>query len=154
MELALKIVIPIVGGLVLLFTVLKVIVSRVRRQLEVRMEERLRGRKVLRRDGWVSLFGQRSRGLVRVRGNGALALTDRELVFLLAVPAREITIPLQSVVSVSHPKSFMGRSIFRPLLVVACCGEEEDEVGWALKDPEAWGRAIDQARSQPDKDDV
>jgi hypothetical protein len=45
------------------------------------------------------LVGVRSRGLVQVRGTGTLALTARELVFVMWVPRRELRIPREAIES-------------------------------------------------------
>ena len=93
-------------------------------------------------------FGQTSKGLSQVRGNGALVLTKDEIWFRLALPARELTIPLKSITSISIKESHLKKKKARPLLYIefnSLWGI--DSAAWMVKGPEEWKRAIEAAHS-------
>jgi hypothetical protein len=99
-------------------------------------------------DRAASFFGQKSRGVAQIRGNGTLILTRSDLVFEMWLPSREYRIPLASIASLSNPKSFLGKSRFTPLLQVTFrdAGGNEDSMAWQVRDLSGWMRQIDEAR--------
>ena len=73
---------------------------------------------ILISDELANFFGLESLGAWKVRGNGVLILTSEELFFGMWKPKKEIVIPIKSILDITNPKSFMHRSIFRPLLKI------------------------------------
>lgn len=100
-------------------------------------------------DRAANFFGQQSRGVMQVRGNGTLILTDTELIFELWVPKRVYHIPLQTIRSVENPKSFLGKSRFTPLLKVVFVDDQgvEDAIAWQVRDLNDWMRKLADARN-------
>ncbi|MFW9864638.1 MAG: hypothetical protein ACFFEN_00940 [Candidatus Thorarchaeota archaeon] len=66
----------------------------------------------------VNFFGQESLGAMKVRGNGVLLLTESELFFGMWKPKKELLIPVSAMVEIKNPKSYLHKSVFRPLLEV------------------------------------
>lgn len=100
-------------------------------------------------DRAASFFGQESRGVAQVRGNGTLILTDAELIFELWVPHREFRIPLRQIQSLENPTAFLGKSRFTPLLKVVYTNAQgrPDAMAWQVSDLSGWMRQINQARA-------
>lgn len=96
-----------------------------------------------------SFFGQESRGVTQMRGNGTLILTDSELIFEMWVLNREFRIPLRSIQSLENPTSFLGKSRFTPLLKVVYINEqgETDSMAWQVPDLSGWMHQINDARA-------
>ncbi len=95
-----------------------------------------------------NFFGQKSYGFRQIRGNGALALLHEKIHFFLLLPDREIIIPISKIISVNLKKSFLGKTVFKPLLHVEFLNEngDRDEVAWLLKNPDLWKVEIDNLR--------
>lgn len=132
--------------LVLLFLILRFVLTGLKNSLLTDVEKKLAGRNPLRQTLAANFFGQRSKGPAQIRGNGALVLTESELFFFLAAPRREFSIPLNLITSVTLPKSHLGKTVFQPLLCVeyhAQMGVES--IAWALKDPEGWKTDVETA---------
>ncbi|NQT73135.1 MAG: hypothetical protein HQ553_10280 [Chloroflexi bacterium] len=119
------------------------------RGLQADIERRTAGQDVIMQTGNANSFGQSSRGIKQIRGNGALILTRQEIQFLMTVPRSEITIPLGQVTSVSLPKSHLGKTVFKPLLRVEYQSlEGPDSIAWAIQNPEKWKSAIENAHKK------
>src|SRR5512134_3616363 len=65
-----------------------------------------------------NFFGQQSHGVTQMRGNGTLVLTDSELYFERWLLRRDYHIPLSAIQGVETPNSFLGKTVFQPLLKV------------------------------------
>lgn len=146
MHLALTIGAAVLMGLAGLFLLLAAVFRLARRSLRHDLEQRLAPKEVLQADLFSNFFGQKSRGMAQIRGNGGLVLLRDRLYFLLAAPRRELAIPLESITDVSLPTTFLGKSVLRPLLRVdfdSTAGA--DAAAWALRDPGQWKTALEQA---------
>ena len=84
-------------------------------------------------------LGLESRGKGQVRGNGWLVLTEDELRFRQWIPNRETRIPLASITEISTPRSWLGKSVGRKLLMVRW---DEDAMAWNVRDLEGWLGAL------------
>lgn len=95
-----------------------------------------------------NFYGQESKGVMQMRGNGTLVLTDTELYFDQWVVQREFRIPLASIQALETPSSYLGKTNFRPLLKVVFRDEsgQSDSMGWLVPDVQALKRAIEAAR--------
>lgn len=100
-------------------------------------------------DCTASFFGQESRGVMQLRGNGTLILTDSELIFEMSVGNTEFRIPLGSIQSLENPTSFLGKSRFAPLLKVVYTNEQgrTDAMAWQVSDLSGWMRQLNEARA-------
>ena len=141
------IVLGVMGLSAGLLVVFHLVGRRFRASLGRTVAERIEPGKIPRKDLWVEYFGRKRKGLVQLRGNGALVLTDSRLWFYQAVPGTETAIPLGSVMRVSTSMSHLSKTIFRPLLLVEFdCGEGPDSAAWAVSDTEGWMRDVETAR--------
>jgi hypothetical protein len=95
-----------------------------------------------------NFFGQESRGVAQLRGNGTLVLTDSELYFELLIPRREFRIPLASIQAIETVSSHLGKTVGRPLLKVVFLNEagQNDSIAWYVPDVEGLKQAIESAR--------
>ena len=140
----LQTIFPLFLGLVVLLAVIRWIMSRVRNRLAEAVQMKFAGRTIVRQSVGANFFGRLSHGVVQIRGNGALVLTQKEVYFLQAVPRREITIPLEIITSVTTPRSHLGKSvIFRLLRVDFREGKRADAIAWAVRDVDTWKANIE-----------
>ena len=130
------IVFPIVFLLFLIMRFLKNLQAK--RLMEV--TEKLKGKNILCITSNSNFFGLESVGMLQVRGNGVLVLTDEELLFSMWTPKKEISIPLKSIKKTEIVKSFLGKTKFRPLLKVVFQNEknETDSAAWLVSNTNKW----------------
>jgi hypothetical protein len=104
-----------------------------RRRYAVMMERYPNARKVIY---GAHFFGQESKGVFQTRGNGTLVITDHELVFEKWVPQKEYVIPLNRIVTIEMPNSFLGKTTFTPLVKVVYRTDtgEQDAIAWSVRD--------------------
>jgi hypothetical protein len=90
----------------------------------------------------VNYFGQESKGLGQVRGNGCLILTDYELYYEMWTPKRVLRIPRKNIFRVENPppKWHLKKTKNRPLLKVHFINEEgiEDSAAWIVPHLDQW----------------
>lgn len=112
--------------------------------------KRFRREDVICQDDSASFFGRRSKKFKQVRGNGVLILTENELFFKRLMPDMEISIPLKNVQGMETPSSFLGKSIFRPLLKVDYRTEtgEVDSIAWYVKNLRCFVEGIEIQRAK------
>jgi len=108
---------------------------------------------IICQDNWASFFGRKSKKFKQVRGNGVLILTRDTLIFRRLMPELEISIPLKNVRNVETPRSFLGKSIFRPLLRVDYQTEagEMDSIAWYVRDLECFKKGIENQRTKSER---
>ena len=89
-------------------------------------------------------FGQESKGLSQIRGLGLLILTNRELIFGMYIPKRDLLILLDYIHKVSTPKSHLGKTRFKPLLKIEFTNNqgESDSIAWQIRDLDLWVNTI------------
>lgn len=122
------------------------VLRKVARQKEAGARDRYPNARQI--DRTASFFGQESRGVAQMRGNGTLILTDTDLIFEMWLPSREFRIPLSSIQTLENPLSFLGKSRFAPLLKVVYTNEgTTDAMAWQVRDLSGWMRLINEARA-------
>ena len=131
------VVVVVAIGLTIMIMVFKQKIKRRRAAID----ERFAGRTILFRHDGANFFGQKSAGMGKVRGNGIFIVTDREVFFAMFIPAKELTISFTDITSIETPKSFLGKSIFKPLLQI---NFKTDAAAWYVKDLEKCKTAIEQ----------
>jgi hypothetical protein len=91
-----------------------------------------------------NFLGTLSSGYAQVRGNGLLALTVDGLHFRMFRPRRYLSIPLESIRLISHPRWFLGKTKLQELLRVDFVNPDgdEDACAWLVNDPQWWAEAI------------
>lgn len=100
---------------------------------------------IIRMDEFVNFRGVYSRGYVQLRGNGTLALTEKELVFVMFSPKNTYRIKLEDIERVEIENSFFGY-VGRKVLIVFFSGEGGSEAyGFVLKNENEWKIMIEAA---------
>jgi len=94
-----------------------------------------------------NFFGSGSKGMGQVRGNGVLLLTGSQLYFRMLMPEREVRIPVDSISSVSTPRSFLGKSKLSPLLRVDFkrADGKDDSAAWMVRELDRWVEELKKA---------
>ncbi|MHA1758736.1 MAG: hypothetical protein ACTSVV_18365, partial [Promethearchaeota archaeon] len=69
-------------------------------------------------DKFANFFGQESRGLAQMRGNGVLILTNSKLIFELFLPKRRFEILINDILNIEVVKSHLKKTKLRLLLKV------------------------------------
>lgn len=140
----LKILLPLFLGLFVLLAVLRGVTALMQRRLGERIRNKLAGQTLIRQSIGANFFGLTSKGLGQIRGNGALVLTPDQLYFTMFMPRREVTIPLGDIVSVSTPRTHLGKTMgMRLLRVDFRASDGEDAVAWAVRDLDDWTADIE-----------
>jgi len=132
---------------VLVFGGVFVVLRNIARQKEAHARARYPNARQI--DRAASFFGQESRGVTQMRGNGTLILTDSDLIFEMWVPNKAFRIPLRSIQSLENPSSFLGKSRFTPLLKVVYTTEQGtmDAMAWQVPDLSGWMRHLNEAQA-------
>ena len=121
-----------VASLVALFTAIKR--ARARRLSEVK--ERFEGQDLLLFETGANFFGQESVGVRQVRGNGVLAVSMREIFFLMWLPRKALQIPIEKITRVETARSHLGKTVGRTLLRIEFENSEgrRDSAAWLVRD--------------------
>ncbi|MGD8412685.1 MAG: hypothetical protein PVF33_00545 [Candidatus Latescibacterota bacterium] len=139
----LKIVLPVLAGLIVLFTVIRLVLGHFSRKFREEIGRKFAGKQIVRESIGANFFGRSSKGIGQIRGNGALVLTPQELYFIMFAPRKELIIPLDDVTSVSTPRSHLGKTIGSKLLKVDFrTPAGEDAAAWAVRDVEDWAATV------------
>ena len=144
MNMGFTIAVSVIAGLLILFALLGLVFSRVRRKLDKLIADRFDRQELLGATTRANFLGVKSKGGAQIRGNGALVFTGSEICFIRAVPRKEYKIPVSSIRKVSTPRSFNGKSVLAPLLCVEYRTESgDDAIAWALPHAKQWKDAIE-----------
>ena len=142
---AVVVIVAVVFAIVLV--VLRKFLQGLRARGRAAIDARYPATDVLLSETLAQSYGEESKGVTQVRGNGALALTRSEIFFLLYVPERELRIPVASIQDVTHPRSHLGKSGGARLLHVRWTRDgASDAIAWRVPDPDAWKAKIDALR--------
>ena len=97
-----------------------------------RIMEEFKDKNIIYSDKFANFFGIKSAGAAQIRGNGILVLTEDELFFKRLMPDMEMRIPRKKIKNIEFPKSFLGKSVFKPLLKITYETESGtlDEAAW------------------------
>jgi hypothetical protein len=146
---SINILLPLFAGLIVFLVVVRSAVGYVKRRALQEVRRKYAGRSIIRQSVGANFFGRSSGGLGQIRGNGVLLLTADELYFLMFAPRKELSVPLDSVTSVTTPRSHLGKSVGMRLLRVDFRSETgEDAAAWALRDVDGWTAALRRSQSQ------
>ncbi|MBN1801594.1 MAG: hypothetical protein JW891_08830 [Candidatus Lokiarchaeota archaeon] len=98
------------------------------------------GRKIILKFRGANFFGQESKGVAQIRGNGNLILYKNELFFKQWLPKKIISIPLKKIKSVDTTSFHIYRYTGRPLLKVVFENEkgQNDSVAWIVGMLDRW----------------
>ena len=145
--------VSIISSLIVLFVLFLLLlilwVRSLRNKAAQDIEERLAGERIVMRDG-ANYFGQESKGMGQVRGNGNLILTERMILFRMLAPSRWIEIPIERVQGVDQVSNFLGKGYGGMILVVNYVSDEGeyDSIGWAVRDVDGWMGEINSVRER------
>lgn len=135
----LKILLPVVAGVLGIFLILKFISKAIKRNLLSEIKQRYSGTEILKVDLNANLFGFKSKGVKQIRGNGALILFKKEIRFIMAVPRKEFVIPVDKHFNADLTKSFLHKTIFKDLIKFEfVLNGKSDECAFAIVSPEIW----------------
>jgi hypothetical protein len=117
---------------------------KTRRKVAEEVRSRLGFDGIVAMDDMANCFGVESAGMAQIRGNGCLAATDEEILFLMWVPRKELRIPRGQVTAVERTRSHLGKTIFRDLLRVRFVNDagQPDSVAWYVRNLPEWDAAL------------
>ena len=121
-----------------------ILLRRRRRALIAEIDARLARDGVVANEDGANFFGLESRGPWQVRGNGYLAASTREIVFVMWLPRKEIVIARDRITSIDRAKWHLGKTFGIPLLRVRFTDSaaRPDTAAWAVADLPAWEVAL------------
>ncbi len=143
---------PILGSVLLLvvsiFLIQAITLAWVKRKSSSTIQGRYISDEIIMQSLAANFFGQTSKGKSQIRGNGALVLTKNELWFRMAIPHKELDIPVKSITATSIEKSHLGKTKLRPLLYVEfSLPSGIDSAAWLIEYPEDWIQAIERVKA-------
>lgn len=139
---AVTIVLLVAGILVAVAAVALIVLRRLARSGRAELRASLRDQRP-ELEGNARLIGVQSRGRGQMRGTGTLALTERELVFLMWVPRRELRISRDAIEAVETGHGVAGKRVAGEQLHVRWrTAEGVDEAAWGVKDLATWTAAL------------
>ncbi|MBD3413020.1 MAG: hypothetical protein GF421_01140 [Candidatus Aminicenantes bacterium] len=144
-----KMVMEFIGillGIILLtgFSILIRFLKKAKSDIQKKIAQRYQGHHIVLKDNSANFFGKGSLKSKQVRGNGILILTEDEIYFSMFLPRKEIIVPLHSIQNIETPKSFLGKTKFKPLLKISfeACHGVQDSAAWLVRDVEKWKKEI------------
>lgn len=92
-----------------------------------------------------NFFGQESLGVLQVRGNGVLLLTNDELIFEYWVPKRKLRIPISKIHGLEQTKWHLKKTKGINLLKVRFTNKDnnEDSGAWWITELEDWTKLLE-----------
>ena len=101
-------------------------------------------KEILIADEMSNFFDLESAGVWKVRGNGVLFLTEKNLFFGMWKLKKNLLILVTSIIEVTNPKSHMHRSIARFLLKITFRSEngEADSAAWYVRKLDNWNETL------------
>ena len=135
-----NIIILIIFGVIILWMIILVPIKRIKVKRTKEVLDRFRGQKILGATPSACFFGLESLGMMQVRGNGVLVLTENELYFQMWVPKKEFNIPIVSIVTIETTRTHCGKgSAFRLLKIVFKDEKgKTDSIAWVVKNLSNW----------------
>lgn len=118
--------------------------KKTRARVATEVQARLGAGRILLVEDRANSFGVESLGRGQIRGNGCLAATDDEILFVMWFPRREIRIPRDRVTSVERARAHLGKTVGRELIRVRFTNENgrPDSIAWWVSDPARWEAAL------------
>ncbi|HEY7874939.1 MAG TPA: hypothetical protein VIG64_07425 [Actinomycetota bacterium] len=118
------------------------------KKARARIEQELRGRlgddRVVALEDGANFFGVESKGKAQIRGNGVLAATQDEILFVMWFPRKEIRVRRDRVTALERTRWHLGKSVGRELLRVRFTNDagQPDSVAWWVRDLAGWERVL------------
>jgi hypothetical protein len=95
-------------GVVCLLALLRLIFSSTQKKLGNHILKNFDKEKIVGATTRANFFGEQSKGVKQIRGNGALVLTKDKICYIRAIPFKEYMIPIKSITGISIPNYFNG----------------------------------------------
>ena len=113
--------------------------------------ERFNEKEIIKDSHKTNFFGLESWGLKQVRGNGILVLTEKELFFGMFKPAKDISIPINSIkqITTSEKSHLKKKSIMRLLKIIFTQNGKDDVAAWQVTDIDDWEAKIRKLVKKP-----
>lgn len=91
-------------------------------------------------DDRANSFGVESAGVWQIRGNGCLAATDGEVLFVMWLPRRRIRISRDRIRAVERVRAHLGKSVGASLLRLRYINDsaQPDSIALLVRDLPAW----------------
>jgi hypothetical protein len=126
-------------------------VRKVTRELTGAVSGRFSSDEIICIDSSASFLGRASLKYRQIRGNGVLVLTRGQVFFRRLFPELEFSIPLRTVRKVETPRSFQGKSVFRPLLKIDYKTDtgDTDSVAWCVSDLKNFIKGLEKLMHAP-----
>ena len=93
---------------------------------------------IIYEEDMANFMGIKSLGMTQIRGNGIFIILSDKLFFSLFFPRKDIEIPRSSITGIRTEKAFLGKTKFKPLVVIDFTSESgsKDSVGFLVAEPE------------------
>lgn len=143
-------VLEIIAVIIVSLALLRFISRRVQLKAVNRITGKLASENILTIASNANFFGQKSKGMVQVRGNGVWLVTNNQVYFEMFLPRRIFKIRLNEVTGTRTEASFLGKRVVGvKLLVIEFINEygSQDEMAWALSDAKNRAKLIMKAKS-------
>ncbi|MBI3968681.1 MAG: hypothetical protein HY329_23855 [Chloroflexi bacterium] len=134
------IIVILVMVIVIFLVVPKLVTKAMEPALERRLSKVYAPEQLVLRDLKAVTLGLESKGVMQLRGNGALVLTANELGWFRFVPERsDLRIPRENITKVDTVQTHLGKTYFRDLLRVTFMNNgRPDSMAWYVTDLGAW----------------
>lgn len=131
-------------GAGLRMSILAGVFKKTRERIAADVRARLGAERVTALEDGANCFGVESKGRAQIRGNGVLAATDDEILFVMWFPRKEVRIRRDRITAVERAKSHLGKTVFQPLLRVRFTDDQgnPDSVAWWVSDVSTWEAAL------------
>ena len=125
--------------------------KKTRARIAADVRARLGADRIVALEDGANCFGVESGGRWQIRGNGRLAATADEILFVMWFPRREVHIRRDRVTAVERARSHLGKTVGQELLRVRFTNDEDnpDSVAWWVADLAEWERVLGQLRPEP-----
>jgi hypothetical protein len=123
--------------------------KKMRARAVAQIEARVGRDRILLLEDGANSFGVESRGRWQIRGNGCLAATADEILFIMWWPRREVRIPRSAITGVERARSHLGKTVGHQLLRVHFTSAEgrPDSIAWWVRDVSRWETLLAAPRS-------
>lgn len=116
------------------------ILGWLRRRVAAEVRTELGEERIRLLDDRANSFGVESAGVWQIRGNGCLAATDEEVLFVMWLPRRRIRIPRDRITAVDRVRTHLRKTIGTSLLRLRFIDDagQSDAIAWFVRDLPAW----------------
>jgi len=97
-------------------------------------EEKMKVKDIILKSRGANFFGQESKDIAQMRGNGNLILYESFLFFKQWLTKKIITVPIENIKAIETPRSHLKKTASRPLLKLIYVNEsgQLDSIAWLV----------------------